>query len=645
MFYLGLADVNYRDVNTVDFIRQMHDLHHRGDMFLVRSAALVLAGSISLLADGQCPNNNVQTGTAVTPICPGSTTVPCVQGGQYALVNVVAGNTYTFSTCGATFDTEITLYNNGGGGAIAYNDDGCGLQSTVTWTATFTGQLRVLVDAFPCLSNTTCAPLVISCTPPPAGDCVYTLTLFDSFSDGWGTSFVGVSINGAPFVNYTVPFGVPSVTIQIGLFIGDVIVINYNASGAWQTDNSYILSLGGASVFNSGSPPIAGISYTATIDCNPPPLAPEDCLGAVTICSNVSFSNNTTNTGNFADINAANAGCLDPIENQGTWYIFSPSAGGNLGFTIAPLGPDDYDWAVWGPFPPGTTLPGICPPLGPPIRCAASSGPATFASTGSYATGMGHAIYSPPQFASTAVSYGIPATTNICPLVPPQYCGWVPGMQVVAGQVYLMYISNWSLSSIGFSLNWTLQNGASLDCTVLPIELISFEAFAMNDDVKLEWATASEVDNDRFEIERSLDGDHFEWIGSVPGAGNSNGTHYYSQLDSDPHIGINYYRLRQLDFNGDHTYSPVRSVMMPGIPGEVQLVPNPGSEVVDILAGFADPGHQLVMLDATGREVLRVPLRTERTSINVSEFPLGAYCYRVLSPSGSPIANGTWIRH
>ena len=140
--------------------------------------------------------------------------------------------------------------------------------------------------------------------------------------------------------------------------------------------------------------------------------------------------------------------------------MFSPSAPGNLGFTIAPLGPDDYDWAVWGPYPPGTTPGAMCPPAGPPIRCAASSGPATFASTGSYATGMGHTTFSPPQWASTATTYGLPSTLDACPLIPPQYCGWVPGMQVTVGQVYLMYISNWSQSSTGFNLNWNLQSGA-----------------------------------------------------------------------------------------------------------------------------------------------------------------------------------------
>ncbi|MBK8341345.1 MAG: T9SS type A sorting domain-containing protein [Flavobacteriales bacterium] len=586
------------------------------------------------------------TGAAVTPPCPGSTTVPCVQGGQYVLVNVVAGNTYTFSTCAATFDTEITLYNNAGGGSIGYNDDACGavgFQSTVTWTATFTGQLRVLVDAFPCATNAICAPLVIACSPPPAGDCIYTLTMSDAFSDGWGTSFVTITINGVA-TNYTVPVGVPSVAVQIGVNIGDGVVITYNASGAFQTDNSYIVTLGGSTIFNSGSPPVGGVVYVGSVTCIPPPPGPEDCLGAVTICSNVAFSNNTTNTGSIVDIDATNSGCLDIIEFQGTWYVFSPSSAGNLGLTIAPLGPDDYDWAIWGPYPPGSTPNGICPPAGPPIRCAASSGPATFASTGSYATGMGDPVYSPPQFASTAVSYGLPATLNVCPLVPPQYCGWVPGMQVNVGEVYLMYISNWSQSSIGFELDWNLQNGASLDCTVLPVELLSLQAYAVTGGVNVDWSTATEFDNDRFEIERSLDGEHFEHIGTMPGAGNSLQTLYYTFLDPQPHHGNNYYRLRQVDHNGDHVYSPLRLVQFGSIAGEVQMVPNPGSSFVDVLWSEVEPGSVLVMHDATGREVWRVRLEGPRTTMDVSSLARGVYGSHVQLLSGEHSGTVVWVR-
>lgn len=93
---------------------------------MVRFSACICFLVSGAAAIAQCTNNNVLTGAAVTPTCPGTTNVPCVQGGQYALINVVNGNTYTFSTCAASFDTQINLFNNAGGGSLGYNDDACG---------------------------------------------------------------------------------------------------------------------------------------------------------------------------------------------------------------------------------------------------------------------------------------------------------------------------------------------------------------------------------------------------------------------------------------------------------------------------------------------------------------------------------------
>ncbi|MEZ4808593.1 MAG: T9SS type A sorting domain-containing protein [Flavobacteriales bacterium] len=615
--------------------------YHR---FALRLILSIVVCCLPLFSYGQCANNNVLTGAAVTPTCTGSTTVPCVQGGQYALVNVVAGNVYTFSTCGATFDTQITLYNNSGGGSLGYNDDFCGLQSTVNWVANFTGQLRVLVDLYDCANTGTCAPLVIACSGPPIGsDCVYVLTLNDSFGDGWGTSYVGVSINGGPYTNYSVA----TVTNQviIGVSIGDIITLNYNNSGAFQGDNSYTLSLLGSTLFSSGTPPAAGVVYASTVTCVPPPPPQEDCLGAVTICSNVALSNNTTNTGNVADINASNSGCLDITEYQGTWYTFSPSVGGDLGMTISPLGPDDYDWAVWGPYPPGTAPSAICPPVGPPIRCAASSGPATNASTGSYATGMGHATFSPPRFAPVGTSYGIPSTFDNCPLVPPQRCGWVPGMQVSVGQVFLMYISNWSQSSTGFNLSWTLENGASLDCTVLPVSLTQFSATALYANVLLEWTTTSELGSDHFVVERGQDGVHFHTIGVVQAAGHSNSTNRYQSIDPAPAVGLNYYRLRQVDADAKEQLSDVRTVtFLPDLHGLV-AIPNPGSGFVEIKVPEMEPGARLNVMDVTGRVVLHPQWHDGRTGFDATDLPNGAYLLQVTTASGVPIAHGRWVKN
>lgn len=611
--------------------------------WLRRASWALLAAFPCLLAHGQCPNNNTLTGTAVTPLCTGTTNVPCVQGGQYALVHVVAGNTYTFSTCAATFDTQITLYNNTGGAALGYNDDACGLQSSVTWTAPWTGQVRVLVDRWSCADQATCAPLAITCTPPPSGDCLYTLTLLDSWGDGWGTSFVSVSINGGPAQNYFLPGGY-SMAYVIGVNLGDVVQLSYNASGAFQGENSYSLVLGGGGLFISGTPPAAGIVYTGIVDCQPPPATQEDCLGAITVCDDLAITNNTNHTGSVIDINAGNSGCLDTQEYQGTWYVFSPTSAGTLGMTIEPDGPDDYDWAIWGPYPPGTTTSTICSPPGPPVRCAASSALGTQYSTGSFATGMGHPVYSPPQFASSAVAYSVPASDEFCGLPAPQRCGWVPGLQVNAGEVYLLYVSNWSQTSTGFNLDWELGGGASLDCVTLPVELLRFEAWREQEAAQLEWATASEHGCERFEVERSADAEDFGWIGAVPGSGNTNIPVQYDFTDHAPLPGINYYRLRQVDADGSQAYSPVRAVQMGVSNSAVQLHPNPGSSNVEVMIGPAIADVRFLLLDATGRTVFRQRLKQPRTRLDLSLLPTGAYAYRVLSGAGESLANGRWLR-
>lgn len=122
--------------------------------------------ALAHIANAQCPNNNTLSGSAVSVTCPGGISGGCILGGRYALVNVVSGNIYTFSTCDATWNTYITLYNNGSGAQLGFNNDACnGNRSTVQWTASFTGQVRVLVDNGSCNSGSNpCAPLWITCS-------------------------------------------------------------------------------------------------------------------------------------------------------------------------------------------------------------------------------------------------------------------------------------------------------------------------------------------------------------------------------------------------------------------------------------------------------------------------------------------------
>src|SRR5258706_1622052 len=96
---------------------------------------------------------------------------------------------------------------------------------------------------------------------------------------------------------------------------------------------------------------------------------------------------------------------------------------------------------------------------------------------------------------------------------------------------------------------------------VLPIELLYLNVKSNTGYVNCSWATATETNNDYFTIERSQDGKTFEEILRKPGAGNSVTQREYSIIDEAPMKGINYYRLKQTDYDGTFSYSQVKSVL------------------------------------------------------------------------------------
>ncbi|TRX59137.1 hypothetical protein FNH22_11480 [Fulvivirga sp. M361] len=90
---------------------------------------------------------------------------------------------------------------------------------------------------------------------------------------------------------------------------------------------------------------------------------------------------------------------------------------------------------------------------------------------------------------------------------------------------------------------------------VLPVELISFDATMQEEEIVLSWTTASELNNDYFEIQRSENGIDFHMIGSMDGSGTTQQMTHYSFTDGSPFRGANYYRLKQYDLDGAFEYS------------------------------------------------------------------------------------------
>lgn len=87
-------------------------------------------------------------------------------------------------------------------------------------------------------------------------------------------------------------------------------------------------------------------------------------------------------------------------------------------------------------------------------------------------------------------------------------------------------------------------------CTVMPIELISFEGKVVFNQISIQWITATELNNDYFTVEKSLDAVNFTVLGHVDGNGNSLHVNQYRIFDTEPNNGVNYYRLTQTDFDG-----------------------------------------------------------------------------------------------
>jgi hypothetical protein len=121
--------------------------------------------------------------------------------------------------------------------------------------------------------------------------------------------------------------------------------------------------------------------------------------------------------------------------------------------------------------------------------------------------------------------------------------------------------------------------GSESGTNPLPVELTSFELEQQGNAPYLKWVTASEINNDRFEIERSLNGANWKNIAKIKGQGNTNQLTSYAYLDEEAtHLGhtLLYYRLKQVDFNGDFVYTKIKSIEINSILGfDIKVFPNP----------------------------------------------------------------------
>jgi hypothetical protein len=165
---------------------------------------------------------------------------------------------------------------------------------------------------------------------------------------------------------------------------------------------------------------------------------------------------------------------------------------------------------------------------------------------------------------------------------------------------------------------------------VLPVEFAGVFAICEEDKNVVHWSTISEHNNSHFVVERTLDGVNWEIIGTVDGSGNSTSVISYQLDDYERYSQEVYYRVKQVDFNGEFDYSSVVSLNRNQCTesSEMQIFPNPFENYIEVWMDGIDP-NEFVMTDLSGRlltDKITITLLSKDVAIlQVADLPSGAY--------------------
>ncbi|MEO6538079.1 MAG: T9SS type A sorting domain-containing protein [Ferruginibacter sp.] len=170
--------------------------------------------------------------------------------------------------------------------------------------------------------------------------------------------------------------------------------------------------------------------------------------------------------------------------------------------------------------------------------------------------------------------------------------------------------------------------GVGIVGSALPVKWLSFTGKLINSHSSLSWSTSSEINSKNFDIEKSINGIFFYPIGSVDGAGFSNTIQNYFFTDPDLASALQYYRLRQNDFNGHFIYSDV--LVLRGTGTTVSIGPNPFKDKLFInFTEQANGNTEAVLYNASGKQMMRMQTRLSGTtwSIDLKNTTLSSGTY------------------
>ena len=595
----------------------------------------------------QCSNFGSQFPSATQSTTSNSlvTVSTCVFGSEWSAYSVTSGQTYTWTTCGDTdFDTQLTLWNTAHTVSYAYNDDNCGVQSTITWTATFTGTVHVLLSRFNCTSQSTCMTLQWACTscgtPPPSG-----------------------CLNTSSYGSATAPTNTTSVTISTCNFQTEYSTIsNVIAGNSYQLSNS----CGGYVTIRSGA-----YNGTVVANGNSPLTFTAPTSGTYYIHWNTNSSCGTATSCCTTTITCTSCGgatCSDGIQNQGETGI---DCGGPC--PACPTGPNLIPTACSSTtynMTANTTItfyddggPGGDPcadaavSTGNYCNCNCFTTVTICAAAGQYIiadfrefamwnTTSGWdwmRIYNGPNTGSP-VMYDNSSTGANNPMGD---CGIGSNVLNFCSSGQCMTFQFWATSVVNRAGWDALVSSVPGFCTPLPIELLSFTGEAVEETNVLNWTTTSEINNDYFIVEASVDAENFSSIGIIAGAGNSNEVLNYQFIDNNPKNKTMYYRLKQVDFDGKWENSEIVAIERVSL-GTINIFPNPVNNMLHINFNNNDDTDYTIFVTNILGEVI-----SETNTIGKSKLTLeifnqlsgGVYFVKIMDESNNLVKTEKVIKH
>lgn len=183
--------------------------------------------------------------------------------------------------------------------------------------------------------------------------------------------------------------------------------------------------------------------------------------------------------------------------------------------------------------------------------------------------------------------------------------------------------------------NYTVYTLASIPGGPLPVTLVSFDIKAIERTSHLSWSTTSEINSDRFEIERSELGKFWITLGSVFTKNNNSVTENYSYSDDNPLSGNNLYRLKMIDKDGTFAYSKIREINFKDN-ADIAVYPNPATDRF-YLSNVSQVESKISLFDISGKKKMEdVSFTTD--GINVSTLTAGTYIIRIDTNDGRQTA-------